>query len=77
MKGKKKKKNFLFNLKFRKGIKINVRTVIEQAYKASKQHPPGASKDKLPLYDLNYANTFRNQKVFKPSKRRKYKFSVR
>ena len=42
MKSKKKNKNFLFNLKFRKGIKINVRTVIEQAYKANKQHPPGA-----------------------------------
>ena len=33
-----------------------------------KQHPPGAWnwKDKLPLYDFGYANTFRNQKVFKP-----------
>ena len=31
-----------------------------------KQHPAAASKDKLPHYDLDYANTFRNQKVFKP-----------
>ena len=30
-----------------------------------KQHPPGAWKDKLPLYDFGYAKTFRNQKVFK------------
>ena len=25
-----------------------------------------AWKDNLPLYDFDYANTFRNQKVFKP-----------
>ena len=31
-----------------------------------KQHPPGAWKDKLPLYYFGYANIFRNQKVFKP-----------
>ena len=31
-----------------------------------KQRPPGAWKDKLPLYDFGYANTFWNQKVFKP-----------
>ena len=31
-----------------------------------KQHPPGAWKDKLPLYDFGYANIFRKQKVFKP-----------
>ena len=31
-----------------------------------KQHPPGAGKDKLPLYYFGYANIFRNQKVFKP-----------
>ena len=31
-----------------------------------KQHRPAAWKDKLPRYDLDYANTFRNQKVFKP-----------
>ena len=31
-----------------------------------KQHPPVAWKDKLPLCDFDYANTFRNQKVFKP-----------
>ena len=30
-----------------------------------KQHHPEAGKDKLSLYDLSYANTFRNQKVFK------------
>ena len=30
-----------------------------------KQHSPGAWIDKLPLYDFDYANTFRNQKVFK------------
>ena len=29
-----------------------------------KQHSSG--KDKLPLCDFNYTNTFRNQKVFKP-----------
>ena len=29
-----------------------------------KQHPSG--KDKLPLCDFDYPNTFRNQKVFKP-----------
>ena len=42
MKSKKKTIFFLFNLKFRKGVKINVHTVIEQTYKASKQHPPRA-----------------------------------
>ena len=26
-----------------------------------KQHLPGASKDKIPLYDFGCANTFRNQ----------------
>ena len=31
-----------------------------------KQHPPGNWKDKLPLNDFDYANSFRNQKVFKP-----------
>ena len=31
-----------------------------------KQHPPRAWRDKLPLYDFGYANTFRNQKVLKP-----------
>ena len=31
-----------------------------------KQHPSGARNDKLPPYDFGYANTFRNQKVFKP-----------
>ena len=30
-----------------------------------KQQPLGAWKDKLPLYDFSYANTFQNQKVFK------------
>ena len=30
-----------------------------------KQHYPGVWKDKLFLYDFGYANTFRNQKVFK------------
>ena len=30
-----------------------------------KQHPPGAWKDKLTLYDFGYANTFRIQEVFK------------
>ena len=29
-----------------------------------KQYPSG--KDKLPLCDFDYPNTFRNQKVFKP-----------
>ena len=32
-----------------------------------KQHPPGSWKDKLPLYVFGYANTFQNQKVFKPN----------
>ena len=32
-----------------------------------RQHPSGAEKDKLPLYDFGYANNFRNQKVFKPT----------
>ena len=32
-----------------------------------KQNPPGAWRDNLPLYDIGYANTFRNQKVFKPT----------
>ena len=31
-----------------------------------KQHPPGALKDNLPLYNFVCANTYRNQKVFKP-----------
>ena len=31
-----------------------------------KQHPLGASKDKLPLNDFNFTNTFWYQKVFKP-----------
>ena len=31
-----------------------------------KQHPPGALKNKQPLYDFGCANAFRNQKVFKP-----------
>ena len=31
-----------------------------------KQHLPGAWKAKLPFYDFGYANTFRNQNVFKP-----------
>ena len=31
-----------------------------------KQHPPEAWKDKLPLYDFGYANTFRIQKVLNP-----------
>ena len=31
-----------------------------------KQHPSGASLDKLPLYDFGYAKNFRKQKVFKP-----------
>ena len=31
-----------------------------------KQHFPGAWKAKLTFYDFGYANTFRNQKVFKP-----------
>ena len=31
-----------------------------------KQHPPGTSKDKLPLYDFGYGNIFQNQEVFKP-----------
>ena len=31
-----------------------------------KQHPLGASKDKLPLNDFDFTNTFRYQKVFKP-----------
>ena len=31
-----------------------------------KKHPPGAWKDKLPLYNFGYANIFRTQKVFKP-----------
>ena len=31
-----------------------------------KQHPPGAWKDELLLYDFGCANTFRNQNVFKP-----------
>ena len=30
-----------------------------------KQHPPGAWKDKLPLYAFGYDNSFQNQKVFK------------
>ena len=30
-----------------------------------KQPPPGVWKDKLPLHEFGYANTFRNQKVFK------------
>ena len=30
-----------------------------------KQHSPGTWKDKLHFYDFGYANTFRNQKVFK------------
>ena len=30
------------------------------------KHSPGVGKDKLPLYDFGYANTFRNQKVLKP-----------
>ena len=32
-----------------------------------KQNPPGACRDNLSLYDIGYANTFRNQKVFKPT----------
>ena len=32
-----------------------------------KERPPGAWKDKLPLYDFGYANTFQNQEVFKPT----------
>ena len=32
-----------------------------------KQHPPGAWKDKLPLYDYGYTNTFKNQIAFKPT----------
>ena len=31
-----------------------------------KQHLPGAGKDKLSLYDFDYANTFQTQKMFKP-----------
>ena len=31
-----------------------------------KQHPNEAWKGKLTLYDFDYANTFQNQKVFKP-----------
>ena len=31
-----------------------------------KQHPSGAWKDNLSLYESGYANTFRNWKVFKP-----------
>ena len=31
-----------------------------------KQHPPGAWKDKRPLYDFGYANTFWIQNIFKP-----------
>ena len=31
-----------------------------------KQHPHGPWKDKLPLYNVDYANNFRNQKLFKP-----------
>ena len=27
-------------------------------------HPAGAWKDKLPLYDFDYTNTFRKQKLF-------------
>ena len=27
------------------------------------KHPPGAWKEKQPLYDLGYTNTFRNQKA--------------
>ena len=30
-----------------------------------KQHPPGAWKDNLPLYDFGYSNTFQNQIAFK------------
>ena len=30
-----------------------------------KQHPPEAWIDRLPFYDLGYAKTFQNQKVFK------------
>ena len=30
-----------------------------------KQHPPEAWIDRPPFYDLGYAKTFRNQKVFK------------
>ena len=33
--------------------------------KICKQHPSGAWKDKLPLYDFDYPNTFWNQNVFK------------
>ena len=36
-----------------------------QATYFCKQHPPGAWKDKLPLYEFRY-DSFRNQKVFKP-----------
>ena len=32
----------------------------------SKQHSPGAWKVNLPLYDIGYTNTFRNQIAFKP-----------
>ena len=31
-----------------------------------KQHPCGAWKDKRPLYDFQYLNSFGNQNVFKP-----------
>ena len=31
-----------------------------------KQHLPGTWKDKLLLYNFGNANTFQNQKVFKP-----------
>ena len=31
-----------------------------------KQHPPGALKDNVALYDFGYVNTFRNQNVFTP-----------
>ena len=30
-----------------------------------KQHPRGAGKDNLPLYDFDYDNTYQNQMAFK------------
>ena len=58
--------------------KINVHTIMDKVVLAERfsqdplesyfcKQPPGVWKDKLPLYEFGYANTFRNQKVFKPT----------